>query len=146
MFGNSANATTRMPTRRKRETEMRKLLLGIAAAAALLCAALLPSTRAEALPIGAASSVQSAVQDIAPVQNVWGYWVNPCSTCGYGAGYGWGYGWGGWGWGAGYGYGGCGYGYGGCGYGAGYGWGGCGYGCGTGCGVRRCYRVRRCCY
>jgi len=113
---------------------MRKLLLGIAAAATLLCAALLPSTRAEAMPIGAASSVQSAVQDITPVENVWGYWVNPCSTCGYGAGYGWGYGTG-YGWG-----GGCGYGYGGCGYGAGYGWGG-------GCGVSRCYRVRRrCCY
>jgi hypothetical protein len=132
---------------------MRKLMLGIAAAASLLCAALLPSTRAEAMPIGAASSVQSAVQDITPVENVWGYWVNPCTTCGYGAGYGAGYGWGyGWGYGAGYGYGGgggcgcgggCGYGYGGCGYGAGYGW---GYGWG-GCGVSPCYKVRRrCCY
>jgi hypothetical protein len=109
---------------------MRKLLLGIAAAIALLCAALLPSTRAEAMPIGAASSVQAAVQDVAPVQNVW--W--------FGDPWGWGYGWGGCGYGCG---GGCDYG--GCGYGWGYGWGGCGYGCG--CGVRRCYKVRRrCCY
>jgi hypothetical protein len=113
---------------------MRKLLLGIAAAIALLCAALLPSTRAEAMPIGAASSVQAAVQDVAPVQNVW--W--------FGDPWGWGYGWGGCGYGCGGGcdYGGCGYG---AGYGWGYGWGGCGYGCG--CGVRRCYKVRRrCCY
>ena len=70
---------------------MRKLMLGIAAAATLLCAALLPSTRAEAMPIGAASSVQAAVQGIAPVQNVWWY--------GGGWGYGWGYGWGGCGYG-----------------------------------------------
>ena len=52
---------------------MRKLMLALAAAATLLCAASLPSTRAEAMPIGAASSVQAAVQDIAPVQNVWWY-------------------------------------------------------------------------
>jgi hypothetical protein len=71
---------------------MRKMMLGLAAAATLLCAASLPSTRAEAMPIGAASSVQAAVQDIAPVQNVWWYG---------GWGWGWGYGWGGWGYGCG---------------------------------------------
>jgi hypothetical protein len=140
----------------KEGKQMRKLMLGIAAAATLLCAGLLPSTRAEAMPIGAASSVQVAVQDLTALEHVW------CGGgCGYGAGYGWGgcgyavgcgYGAGyGWGYGAGYGWGGCGYGagygWGGCGYGAGYGWGGCGYTGGCGCGVSRCYRVRRrCCY